>query len=222
MENKDFLKRISKLGFPLFEVDKEIKVNETISEVIKNQNIRLWEGFPIIFANANRDHLFEFEKCNKLLTNKKECAIFVDLILISLSLYKYFRLKFVWEKALLNKINENDRKKIKLFFKCFKNNNYFKVSQKNLDPKRIKRIFENYYEEEESNIEMINKTNNELALEYALSQIFTPKQKEIFLKRLRGKKLTKTEREYFYRVVKKKAVALTNQDLQRLAQQILR
>ena len=69
---------------------------------------------------------------------------------------------------------------------------------------------------------MINKTNNELALEYALSQIFTPKQKEIFLKRLRGKKLTKTEREYFYRVVKKKAVALTNQDLQRLAQQILR
>lgn len=75
---------------------------------------------------------------------------------------------------------------------------------------------------EDSEIKKIDNIHDELSLEYALSQIFTPKQKEIFLKRLQGKKLTKTEREYFYRVVKKKALALANVDLQRLAQQVIR
>ena len=75
---------------------------------------------------------------------------------------------------------------------------------------------------EDSEIRKIDNIHDELSLEYALSQIFTPKQKEIFLKRLQGKKLTKTEREYFYRIVKKKAMALANADLQRLAQQVIR
>lgn len=61
----------------------------------------------------------------------------------------------------------------------------------------------------------------ELGLEYALSQVFSPKQKDLFLKKLKGEKLTKTEKEYFSRIVKKKALALSNPELHLLAQKLL-
>ena len=50
-----------------------------------------------------------------------------------------------------------------------------------------------------------------------LSTLFSPKQKELVLKKAAGKSLNKTEREYYSRVVKKKLEALTNTELRRLA-----
>jgi hypothetical protein len=61
----------------------------------------------------------------------------------------------------------------------------------------------------------------EFGLEYSLSQVFSPKQKELFLKKLKGEVLTKTEKEYFSRAVKKKVQALANADLHRLARKLL-
>jgi hypothetical protein len=60
----------------------------------------------------------------------------------------------------------------------------------------------------------------EPSLEYALSQLFSPKQKELFQKKLKGELLTKTEKEYFSRTVKKKVAALANPELHRLAQKL--
>ena len=50
-----------------------------------------------------------------------------------------------------------------------------------------------------------------------LGTLFSKRQKEIILKRLKGNPLTKTEREYYSRVVKKKLKALANRDLQKIA-----
>jgi len=222
MENKELLKRLGKLGFPLFEIDEDLKPNETIAEVVKSKNTRLWEGFPIIFANSNKEHLFNFEETKKMLRNKTDYNNFLELVFMSLSLYKFLNLKFSWERDLVDNIKFNGKSKVNEFFNFLKNNNEFYLSQKRIDPKRVKELFNNYFVFVESEIKKNDNIHDELSLEYALSQIFTPKQKEIFLKRLQGKKLTKTEREYFYRIVKKKAMALTNDDLQRLAQQVIR
>lgn len=222
MENKELLKRLGQLGFPLFEIDEALKPNETIAEVVKSKNTRLWEGFPIIFANSNKEHIFDFETAKKLLDNKEDYNSFIQLILMSFSLYKFLNLKFSWKKNLLSNVELKNTDKFNEFLQYFRSNNEFKLSQKYLDPGRIKKLFDNYFMLEDSEIKKIDNIHDELSLEYALSQIFTPKQKEIFLKRLQGKKLTKTEREYFYRIVKKKAMALVNVDLQRLAQQIIR
>jgi len=51
--------------------------------------------------------------------------------------------------------------------------------------------------------------------------MFSPKQKELFKKRLEGLPLTKTEQEYYSRSVKKKVVALANADLHGLARKLL-
>ena len=54
-----------------------------------------------------------------------------------------------------------------------------------------------------------------------MSQMFSPKQKELFKKRLEGLPLTKTEQEYYSRSVKKKVVALANAELHGLARKLL-
>jgi len=50
-----------------------------------------------------------------------------------------------------------------------------------------------------------------------LSTLFSPKQKELVFKKYNGEPLTKTEKEYYSRVVKKKIVALANSELRRIA-----
>jgi len=61
----------------------------------------------------------------------------------------------------------------------------------------------------------------EYSLAFALSQMFSPKQKELFKKRLEELPLTKTEQEYYSRSVKKKVVALANAELHGLARKLL-
>jgi len=50
-----------------------------------------------------------------------------------------------------------------------------------------------------------------------LSTLFSPKQKELILKKLEGKPFTKTEREYYSRVVKKKIDALADNEVRKIA-----
>lgn len=50
-----------------------------------------------------------------------------------------------------------------------------------------------------------------------LALLFSEKQQELVLKKLKGQHLTKTEREYFSRVVKKKLAAIAAPEIQELA-----
>jgi hypothetical protein len=50
-----------------------------------------------------------------------------------------------------------------------------------------------------------------------LDLLFSGKQKELVFKKLRGQHLTKTEREYYSRVVKKKLAAVADREMQELA-----
>jgi len=54
-------------------------------------------------------------------------------------------------------------------------------------------------------------------LELHLSTLFPPKQKELILKKLKGDPLSKTEKEYYSRVVKKKLQGLANKELRKIA-----
>jgi hypothetical protein len=54
-----------------------------------------------------------------------------------------------------------------------------------------------------------------------LRLLFAPKQEALILKRLNGEEFTKTEREYYSRVVKKKLRAITDHDLQQLASRLV-
>ena len=55
-----------------------------------------------------------------------------------------------------------------------------------------------------------------------LSTLFSPKQKELILKKLNGESFTKTEQEYYSRVVKKKFEALSNSEVRRIATTLMK
>lgn len=53
-----------------------------------------------------------------------------------------------------------------------------------------------------------------------LSRLFSPKQKELILKKLNNQPMTKTEREYFSRTSKKKLGAILNETVQEIARRL--
>ncbi|MFH1352592.1 MAG: hypothetical protein ABIH68_03345 [bacterium] len=229
MKNSYLLKKVKRLGFALMEPEEPFDANEVLAEVVKSRDIRLWEGFPVLVLNAAARGLFNYESASNLLRTNRERTVFTELLLFSLALYKYLRLKYSWTDKLYAELPQKDMdpatagRRHSDFYKCFKDNRDFVIAKSSrMNPGRIKNNFNNYLKGRDLKIIDSQRGYETLSLEYAQSQIFSPKQKDLFLKKLNGEKLNKTEREYFSRVVKKKAAALANPELHRLARKVLK
>ncbi len=221
MNKNELMKQISQLGFPLLETEEKLNINKTLSEVIKNKDLRLWEGFPVLLANAVEMGGFDYTGAEKFLKTKQDKANFLGCVLISLAVYKYFKLNLFWENKFYNHLSAIRKKKVNAYLANLHKSSTISLSHYQLSSIRIVNTFKNYFEVRASKAKKLRDHSEELSLEYALSQIFPPKQKELFLKKLKGEKMTKTEKEYFSRTVKKKVLALSNPELHRLAQKVI-
>ena len=222
MKNKELFKKLSSLGFPLFETEERVDANATLSEVVKSKDTRLWEGFPVLLVNANKNGEFSYEATYVLLKDKNEKSTFLQLVLLSLLFYRVLHLKFWWANKLYGKLALKNKNFLESFSKSFKQKKDVKLFGQRLNYQRMESMFSNYFKKEEASLKSMHSKQEELSLEYALSRVFSPKQKELFLKKFRGEKLTKTEKEYFSRVVKKKALALANPQLHQLVRKVLK
>jgi uncharacterized protein with von Willebrand factor type A (vWA) domain len=221
MTQKSLYKRLSQLGLPLLETSEEFDVNQTLAEVVKSGETRLWEGFPVLLVNAANDFRFSYERVLEYLDNKKQRKTFHSLLQVSLILYDLNHLSFSWTKPLKEMLSENEKEYLKQLRKELASGNSFTLNGLEFHPLRLKNAFELYFEKDAEKSRLQKEKHEELSLEYALSQVFSPKQKELFKKRLEGLPLTKTEKEYYSRAVKKKVVALANPELHRLAQRLM-
>lgn len=221
MENKNLSQRLRALGFPMLEPTDSQEANLTLAEVIKSKDTRLWEGFPVILANSLEDDLFNYDKIKGYLKTPTEKKHFGLLIVMSLALYNTLRLKFSWMNMLKSLLSTQEQSKIEEFSANLKKAKDIPISKQIMSSQRLKTTFNNYFKQAQSKLSHLISMKEELSLEYALSQIFSAKQKEIFLKKLKSEKLTKTEKEYFSRTIKKKVLALANSELHRLAQKVL-
>ena len=140
---------------------------------------------------------------------------------MSLALYKALGLKFLWVDSLAWSLGAGGRKKSESYFDLLKNGLDLKVAGRSISSQRLKGVFNSYFKKTDRDLNDFLSVKEEFGLEYSLSQVFSPKQKELFLKKLKGEVLTKTEKEYFSRAVKKKVQALANADLHRLARKLL-
>jgi hypothetical protein len=90
-----------------------------------------------------------------------------------------------------------------------------------LDPVRLERTYRNYVVDElRQNEAVLSKKVEDtrtLLFQKAVDQLFTERQKVLLFKMLNKEHMTKTEREYFSRVVKPRLKALRNPDLQMVA-----
>lgn len=221
MDEKQLLASLSKLGFPLFETTEELDINQILAEVARRGDTRLWEGFPVLLANASEKFQFTPEKVEQQLAGKKQKERFHRLILLSGAIFAIYHLSFSWWSKFRKDLCQKDKKLVETWKSHLLNNRPLALNGATLDSQRLKNVFELYFEKKAEKDRRRKEQQEELSLEYALSQVFSPKQKELFKKKLEGLPLTKTEQEYYSRTVKKKVVALANSDLHSLSKKLL-
>jgi len=211
MENKDLEEKAAELGFKLSDV------NKTLAEVVQSRDQRFWEAFPVMLANAAEAGEFNYKAVAANLRENEQNHLKL-LIFASLGLYENLGIKFKWTKELFGdfpaRLVNHYREKLNIGQELI-------IGEVNVLPGNLKENFLNRHRQAAKPVKRQAEAGEQLDLEIAVSRIFTPRQKELFLKKLRRKKMTKTEKEYFSRVIKKKAQALANEDLHRLARKIL-
>lgn len=221
MTDKNLLANLSKLGIPVFEPVEALDINKILAEVVQSNDTRLLEIFPVLLANAGDNYLFTPDEVAQHLKIKAHKAFFKQLMLLSGSLFSLYHLSFSWWNKLSKGFSNEEKKLINTWKKDLTNNHVLKLNNTELDPERLKGMFELYFENRAEKTRRRKEKFDEFSLEFALSQVFSPKQKELFKKKLEGLPLNKTEQEYYSRTVKKKVVALANSELHSLSKQLL-
>lgn len=221
MKDKDLLKRLRKLGFALFETEEAEDANLTLADMVQSKDLRFWEGFPVVLANSAEKGLFDYKKTAAALKKPLDRPLLASLAAMSLALYKDLNVQFAWAGQLYDSLSPEKRKEYGAFFDALKKNGDLSVGSRVMQAERLKATFNNYFRKESANLQGLLSEKDEMSLEYAMSQVFSPKQKELFFKKLKGEVLTKTEKEYYSRAVKKKVLALANADLHRLSRKLL-
>ena len=220
VENK-LMENLNRLGFSLMEVMSDFDVNETLADVVQSRDERLWEGFSVLLANAAQDYSFDLDQVLHKLSSETDRENLHVLMLVSLAMYQHHHLSFYWANQFRQSLSDKDLKQVKNMRSALLHDQPLKVDKVSFDPVRLKVMFKRYFEQNVEKAKQLRETHDELSLEYSLSQVFSPKQKELFKKKLDGMPLTKTEREYYSRTVRKKVSALANPELHRLAQKLL-
>ena len=218
--DKKLLENINRLGFTLMEPEDDFDVNKTLAEVVSSKDARLWEGFPVLLANAAKDYSYNKDIILSYLSEEGKTA-FCNLQLLSLAIYQHYRLSFVWSNQLKNSLSDQQIENLKKMVRAISHDSVLYLNGKHISPDRLFKTFNNYFEKDAEETKQLKEKYEELSLEYALSKIFSPKQKELFKKKLKGEPFSKTEREYYSRVVKKKVSAIANPDLHRFAQKLM-
>ena len=216
MKRAELLKKLKQLGYPLFEPEEAPDVNEALAEVVKSNDPRLWEGFALLLANGLKRGHFRKEKVESHLGSVSGRAHFRNLTLMSLALYEHLNMKFPLSGE-LSKTPFFDKRLFGKFAACFAKQEDLPEEVKCLSSVRVAKAFERYYGTDEGDLKEYDELSDRADFEYALSRVFSAKQKELFLKKLKGRKMTKTEREYYSRSVRKKVLALANPDLHKLS-----
>lgn len=213
---------LSQYGYSLLQPHQMADPNELLANLAKSTDARLLEGFPVVFANALEKHR---EKVNlasaeTLLTDDPSRERFRRLVALSVYLFNVFGLESLRPPEFAR---EGREKLLAELRNAVEHNQALALHPGNLDLERVKKTFLNYYMRATAVQSSETKANlrEEFRREFYLSLFFAPKQRDLLQKKLRGEALTKTEREYFSRVVKKKLLALADPDLHRLAQKAL-
>ena len=223
MNAKNLEKKLSDLGLPLMEVQNEGDINQTLVEVIQSEDARYWEVFPVLLVRAHKTRNFDVEKVEAYLSNESDQRKWRSLLKMSLALYPVMEKYFEFAKQMEKGLSMEEKEWVSEFRNKARtrDHDHFELENKQFSFSRLKTLLDNYIQEESLKAQKIQAKHDEFSLEYALSQFFSPKQKELFKKKLGGELFTKTEKEYFSRVVKKKISALANPELHHLAQKLL-
>ncbi len=226
MKKKELITELEKLGYRLFATEKDKltskKVLDVLDELAVSGDSRLIEAFPVVLANcAHRGIKLDIRDLFSMHEgDSQQRATLEKLILVSSDL---LTLEGLDKPEGLDGITEPLRQK---YGDLLEEKIVSLKPNKTLSTDRFKNSVRRYATDiaksESAREKEKQKQFKSFQLNRHLSTLFPPKQKELVLKKLKGEKLTQTEREYFSRVVKKKLEALANTEVKKLAVRLTR
>lgn len=221
MPTRDFYERLNMLGYPVLERSQQQVANATLLDVAKSQDIRLWEGFPVMLANSIDKQWFNYSHIQKNIKSKILITRLNSLISLSLALYRLSNVSSPQIAEFQKRYKPQRGNDFHYFLNKIRKREDFMLSDKKMSSERMINTLKSYLGERQSQLTDFLSQKDSYDLQNALSKIFPIGQKNLITKKLRGERLTKIEQEYFSRVVKKKIMALANPELLKLAQKLL-
>jgi hypothetical protein len=221
MKREDLVFNLGRLGYSLVTPDVqevgEDQVVELLAELVDSKDLRLVEGFPVVLANcAQRGMNLDFAAL--LAKHKPRSLKRQDLEKLLLASSDLLTRQGLEKPKGLEKVSVSLRAKYGDLLAADLLTLGRKVS---LSTERLRNALRRYSANMETSRSRRKKEKDKqrrsFQLSYYLSTLFSPKQKELVLKKLNGEPLNKTEQEYFSRTVKKKLEALANPEVKKVA-----
>jgi hypothetical protein len=221
MRREDLIVSLGNLGYPILSKDKDktnkSEIIDVLDALVNLDEPRLIEGFPVILAHCAysglildlKALLLKFQKDSKKRRNLEK------LLLLSAEMLNL-------EHLPLPSGLENIAKSLKTKYKKLISSESVDLENGiSLSTERLRKTLKRYASKRETQKSAKEKAavrqKKSFQLHLHLSTLFSPKQKELVLKKYTGEPLNKTEQEYYSRVVKKKIGALANGELRKIA-----
>jgi hypothetical protein len=221
MRREDLIFNLGRLGYALVRPEtrkvKDHEVLELLDELAESEDPRLVEGFPVVLANCAQKGLnlnFKTLLSRHNSDSHKQQAL-EKLLLLSSTLLA--------QQGLDKPINlESLSKSLKAKYGDLLAGDVVDLGNKvSLSTERLRNTLKRYVADLSTSKSTRDRAKNRqlrsFRLNYYLSTLFAPKQKELLLKKYHGEPLNKTEQEYFSRKVKKKLEAMTNKEVLKVA-----
>jgi len=221
MNKEELIKALGELGYPLFSPGKgglsSKKVLDILDKLSSSEDSRLVEAFPVVLANcAHRGMkldmsglLSRYGQRSQRRANLEKLFLASADLLAQEGLDKPEGLNGIVDPLRVKNIDLLKREVLDL------------GKHRTISTERLRNALRRYVTDLERS-ESVRERNRKrqlrsFQLELHLSTLFPPKQKELILRKLKGDSLSKTEQEYFSRVVKKKLEGLANSELRKIA-----
>jgi hypothetical protein len=221
MKKDELMTTLGELGYSLLATEKKNFGNKRILNVLDelsdSEDSRLIEAFPVVLANcAHRGIKLDIRDLfSRYGLRSQKRANLEKLILASSELLAQEGLK---KPEGLERILPPLRVK---YGELLKGEVLGLGKRRSVSMERLRNALRRYsadLQRSESAREKDKKSQlRSFQLNFYLSMLFSPKQKDLVFKKFKGEPLSKTEKEYYSRVVRKKLEALTNNELRKLA-----
>jgi hypothetical protein len=221
MKREDLVFNLGRLGYSLVTPEAqevgEDQVVELLAELVDSKDLRLVEGFPVVLANcAQRGMNFDFTALlAKYKPRSRKRQNLEKLLLLSSDLLTQEGLD---KPEGLEEVKKSFKDK---YGDLLANEVVTLGAKTSLSTERLRNTLRRYSStlktSRSTRKREKDKQRRSFQLNYFLSTLFSPKQKELVLKKLNGEPLNKTEKEYFSRTVKKKLEALNNSEVRKVA-----
>jgi len=223
MKRSDLIEGLGQLGYPLIVPDDPISsksVEKLLLEIADSDDPRLIEGFPVVLANcALKGIKIDFRRIMQNADRSGFKEPMEKLLSVSGDLMGSEGIDI--PPGLDNAIREIEE----TTHKPIQDDRLHLRNGFSLSTERLAHTFERYvkqlHKKLESRLLESEEQHDAFRLHLNLSRLFSPKQKEVLLKKYNGELLTKTEREYYSRTIKKRLEAILSDDVRRIAGRLL-